>query len=208
MSITLLIVVLTAITSIAAFNNPPFREQLLHIPYLVSTRKEYYRLLSSGFIHANWMHLIVNMWVLYMFGTQVEYTYKSLFGVWGNLYYVGLYLLGLLASSLPVQWKEQNNVAYRALGASGAVSAVVFAAILFSPTSNLYLFPFPFPIPAFIFGALYIFYEYYSARQNRYDGIGHDAHFYGAVFGFLFTLALEPSLFPYFIEQIRGYIGF
>jgi len=178
-------------------------------PYLIVHNKQYYRLFSHAFLHADWNHLIFNMITLYFFGSSmydgvsygVEPDFKILFGKMGMLYYLLLYIGGFLFSSLPALFKHKNNVNYYALGASGAVSAVLFASILFNPYNGIYIFLFPVEIPAIGFGVGYLLYSAYMAKRNI-DNIGHDAHFWGAIFGFIFPIILEPRLFEHFINSL------
>ena len=125
----------------------------------------------------------------------------SLFGTLGPVYYVALYLLAIVVSGIPSFFKHRNNAYYAALGASGATSAIVFASILLYPTAKIGILFIPIGVPSPIFGILYLLYSAYMAKQGA-DNIGHDAHFYGAVFGFTFPLMLKPALFLYFIDQI------
>jgi membrane associated rhomboid family serine protease len=152
------------------------------------------------------MHLIFNMLSLYMIGIYVEAEYASndVFGEKGKLFYVLLYVGGLVMSSLYSYEKHKNDSWYNALGASGAVSAVVFAFIILEPTARLSLMFIPIPIPAYLFGLLYLGVEYYMGKRGQ-SNIGHDAHFWGAVFGVIFTILLKPSLFHEFISKINGY---
>ncbi len=205
LSITLIIIVITCIVSFICFNNHQLREQLMFIPYLIKKDGHYHRFISSGFIHGDFFHLFVNMFVLYSFGSNIERIFNALFGSMGNLYYIALYILGIIVASIPSYLKHQNHSHYRALGASGAVSAVLYASILVFPLSTITIFPIPIPMPAIVFGLLYLAYEFYSARTQRNDGIGHDAHFWGAVFGLVFPLILKPSLGPRFVEQITSW---
>jgi len=186
--ITIALIILTGLVSYQAFNNHDLYTKLIFNPYTIQKKKEWYRFWSYGLLHANWMHLAVNLFVLFGFGISVELAYKSLFGMMGGIYYLLLYIIGLAASSLFDYFKHRNNYNYNAVGASGAVSSVLFAAILFSPTQMLYLYGI-IPIPAVIGGALYLGYSYYMARRGM-DNIGHDAHFWGAVWGFAFTALL------------------
>lgn len=198
--LTLAIIVITGITSYQAFNNPELYGKLIFNPYTINKRKEWYRFWSYGLLHANWIHLALNLFVLYGFGMSVEMTYKALFGPIGTLYYLLLYVFGLLASTLYDYFKHRENWHYNAVGASGAVSAVLFAAILFQPTQILLIYGI-IPIPAVIGGGLYLAYSYYMARRGR-DNIGHDAHFWGAVWGFVFTAALDYRLLWSFWVQV------
>lgn len=194
--------------AIAAFSIPFFLNRsafykFTFSPYFIVRQKEWYRFLTHGFIHADWMHMLMNCLVLYSFGDHVEQYYRIVFGSKSIILYNILFFGGIILSSIPSFFKHKNDSNYHSVGASGAVSSVVFASILFDPTAKLYLMFIPIGIPAFIFGIFYLIYSAYMAKQNA-DNIGHDAHFWGAVFGFVFTLVLKPSLFLYFISQITG----
>lgn len=197
---TLYIIIITALISISAFSNQNLTSRFMFNPYLVNKNKEWYRFVSSGFIHADWLHLIINMFVLYSFGTQVELIYESVFGTMGKFYYIMLYMGGLIISVAPTYKKNKENAYYNSLGASGAVSSVLFAYILFNPWSKIYLYAI-IGIPAIIAGVAYLFYSQYMNKKGG-DNVNHDAHFWGAVFGFLFTFALKPSLISYFFSQL------
>ena len=203
MSITLIILILTVLVSIQGFSNNDFRYKTMLIPTRVFNNKEYHRVLTSGFLHADWMHLFVNMWVLYIFGRPLEEASRIVFGEYGHLLFLVMYLLAIPAASLSTLFKHKDNAYYASLGASGAVSAVLFAYILLYPTSSLYLLLIPIPVNAVIMGVLYLLYSYYMARRGG-DHINHDAHFYGAIFGVLFYLVLKPKLALYFVEQIQS----
>jgi membrane associated rhomboid family serine protease len=198
--LTLAFIVITGITSYQAFNNQDLYLKLIFNPYTIQKRKEWYRFWSYGLLHANWLHLGLNLFVLFGFGISVELAYKEVFGPLGSIYYLLLYGLGLAASSLFDYFKHKDNYNYNAVGASGAVSAVLFAAILFNPTQILLIYGI-IPIPAVIGGALYLGYSYYMARKGN-DNIGHDAHFWGAVWGFTFTAILDYRLLWLFWMQI------
>ena len=192
-SITIIIIVVTTLISLSAFNDQRVFTALLFEPFTIKARGEWYRFITHAFIHANWPHLLVNMFVLFMFGRNVELLYERITGGSALLPYLGLFLGGIIFSSLPSFKKYLYDPTYRAVGASGAVSAVLFAQILILPTTPIYFFLIPFPIPAFVFGILYLFYSWYMDRQGG-DNVAHDAHFYGAVYGILFTAALHPEL--------------
>jgi len=201
MSVTLILVIFCGLLSYQAFNNPELFHKLKHWPYEEVRSKEYYRLLTSGFIHADWMHLFINMYVLWMFGEWVESIYKHHFGeVYGIIFYLLLFFLTIIFSSLPTLSKYKDVIQYSAVGASGAVSGILFVSILVSPWTPLYLF-FILPVPGIILGVLYLYYSSWASK-NRNDNIGHEAHFYGAIFGILFTVALKPSLFMIFITKL------
>ncbi len=203
--ITYIIIAITVITSIQAMNNYQMKNKMMFNAYAIKHHKEWYRFFSSGLIHADWIHLFFNMFSLYMIGQYVEKSYAqyNVFGGKGALFYILLYVGGLCLSSLYSYEKHKNNSYYNALGASGAVSAVVYAFIILHPTAKLGLFLIPPIIPAYIFGFIYLAVEYYLGKKGN-SNIGHDAHFWGAVYGVLFTIALKPSLFSRFIHQIIG----
>ncbi len=167
----------------------------------VKHSNQWYRFFSYGFLHSGWVHLLINMLVLYSFGGLVEHYFRGLFQEKYILYYILLYLGGLLLSIIPAFGKYKNDVFYNAVGASGAVSSVIFASIIMIPKAPISFFFIPVEIPAWIFGILYILYEFYMSR-NAKDNIGHDAHFWGAVYGVIFTIALKPSLAVGFLQQI------
>jgi len=199
--ITFLIIGATALLSIPAFNNRDLFNKYLFDPYLVSHKKQHYRIITHAFLHGSWAHLLVNMFVLWQFGGTVESSFKAFFGDIGTFYFIVLYFGGIIASSLPTLKKEANNPYYRSIGASGAVSAVLFSYILMYPTSMLG-FMIVIPIPAIVFGVLYIWYEKRMAEQGINDGIGHDAHYFGALFGVVATIAFKPALIVNFFQQI------
>lgn len=204
MSVTLLIIVVTAGISLLAWNNPSLMDRWILNPYQVASRGQYYRLLTSGFLHADWGHLIFNMLSLYFFGGAIEQIFGALFGAAGPVYLIGFYLVGILVSDIPSFLKHRNDPGYNSLGASGGVSSILFAAILFYPLTKIYLMFIPIGIPGFIFGGLYLAYSYYEAQRGR-SHVNHDAHFYGALFGILFMIVVYPPVLPNFIEQIAGW---
>lgn len=199
--VNLVIIAVTVVVSLVAFSNRALFRRLMFNPYDISEFGNYYRFVSYALIHADWIHLLINMMVLYSFGQVVEAYYGLLWGTKGMFYYVLLYTGGVALSTLPAYGKHRHDYSYNAVGASGAVSAVVFASILFDPMNNIFLFLLPIGIPAVIFGALYLVYSWYMARKNV-DNIGHDVHFWGALFGFAFTLAMKPALFQHFLGEI------
>jgi membrane associated rhomboid family serine protease len=202
----LFIIILTAAISIFALSNNEVFYRLKFNPFLALHSKQWYRFLTYGFVHAGWMHLFINMFVLYSFGNVVTDCYVGLFGLKGYYYFIMLYISAIMLSVLPSFGKHKNDPVYNAVGASGAVSAVVFASILFVPLGKIYLFFIPIGIPAFIFGGLYLIYSAYMAKRGG-DNIGHDAHFWGALYGIVYTIALKPKIFLYFIDQIGSFLG-
>ncbi|MCW3085229.1 MAG: rhomboid family intrarane serine protease [Bacteroidetes bacterium] len=205
--ITSVIIAVTVLVSFAAFENNTLKNKLMFNAYMINHRKEWYRFFSNGIIHANIPHLTFNMYALWIFGSNVEkiYSLNWIYGAKGPLFYVLLYVGGLAMSSLYSYEKNKDNIYYNALGASGAVSAVMFSFIVLAPTAKLSLLILPIPggIPAYIFGVLILGVEHYLSRRGN-TGIAHDAHFWGSVFGVLFTIALKPGLAIDFIHKIQG----
>ncbi len=200
LSINIVIIAITVLISFSAFNNEELQSKLFFSPYLVTKRGEWWRVPSHAFVHADYLHLFFNMYVLYNFGGYIEEFLEGQYGaVLGGLYYIGLYLGGVLFASLPAFRKNSENPMYRSVGASGAVSAVLFAFILLYPKVPLMLLFIPIPIPAFIFGALYLAFESYSNKKGR-TNIAHDAHIAGAIFGIVYLMAID---FHYAIDFIN-----
>jgi len=206
--ITFLLLAITVFTSYKVMDNRYEKQKFMFNPYTIKRQKDWGRFLTHGLIHADWMHLIFNMYVLYMFGAVVEGAYMTIFGkILGPILYLVLYLSGLVMSSLYSYFKYQDSSHYNALGASGAVSGVVFAFMLFAPTAEMGLIFIPFvTLPAFVFGLLYLAFSAYMSKRGT-DNIGHDAHFWGSVWGLVFTGLLMPSLFVSFFEKIRLYFA-
>ena len=200
--VTYCIIALTCITSILAFQNTEMFHKYLFNPYIINRNKEWQRFFTHALLHADWTHLLMNMFVLYSFGRIIEnYYFDMLFGPKASLFFALLYVGAVVASSVPSYEKHKNDSYYNSVGASGAVSAVVFSSILIEPTQKIVFLFLPFPIPAVVFGILYLFYSRYMAKKEN-DNIGHDAHFWGAVFGIIFTLMLKPGLGKLFLEQV------
>nr|WP_320118389.1 rhomboid family intramembrane serine protease [uncultured Marinifilum sp.] len=197
---SLIIIAITAVISIAAFKNNELLYKYQFNAYQVLKRNQWYRLITYGFLHANWDHLLVNMIVLYFFGDSLEYYFSHYFGSLGIFYFVILYLSAIVISTLHDLRKHREHYHYNAVGASGATSAIVFATIFFAPLNSIYLF-FVIPIPGIIFAAAYLYYSYYMSKKNI-DNIGHSAHLSGALFGFLFPMIINPQLFSVFLQQI------
>ncbi|MCY1633080.1 rhomboid family intramembrane serine protease [Marinifilum sp. D737] len=200
---TIIIIAITVLISLAAFQNNDLLYKYQFNAYQITKRNQWYRIITYGFLHANWEHLIINMIVLFSFGFTLEKYFRIHFGSTGVFYFVILYLSAIIISTLYDLRKHKEHYHYNAVGASGATSAVVFAAIFFAPYDPLYLF-FAIPIPGIIFAAGYLYYSYYMGKKNI-DNIGHSAHFSGALFGFLFPLIIKPKLFSLFLQQILNF---
>lgn len=203
--VTTIIVGITVIVSIISFLDRSYFHKLEYNPYMVKHNNQYYRMFTHAFIHADWFHLFVNMYVLYQFGQLAEEFYGYVHGMKGRWLYVILYLGGIMFASLPGFKKHQNDYMYNAVGASGAVSAVLFACIMFMPLQPLYLFFIPIGIPAFIFGIMYLVYEsYMNKRGGTY--VAHDAHLWGALFGVVLTVVLKPAVGLSFLQKVFGFL--
>lgn len=202
----IVLIALTVLISYSAWSNPAVMERWIMWPYRMNRQPgEWYRLLTSGFLHADWGHLLFNMFTFYSFGRIALNQFQEAFGAGqGLLYFLLLYLGGIVISDLPTYFRHRDDPNYRSLGASGGVASVLFAGVLFAPTAGIIMFPLPIPIPGFIWGFLYLAYSYYMGRR-RGDNINHDAHFYGALYGVLLTVLLLPAVLPYFLEQVRGF---
>lgn len=195
---TLVIIIITIILSIGAFSNQKMINDLVFWPPMVKQRHQYYRFISSGFIHADWMHLLFNMLTFYSFGQIMEIFFVAKIGKAGYLLF---YLGGIILSEVPSYIKHINNYQYRSLGASGAVSAVLFSFIMLAPWQTLYVFIFP--LPAIVFAVLYFIYTAYMNKKGG-DFINHSAHLWGSIYGIVFTTILDPGVIIHFLQQLRN----
>ncbi|HEX8350061.1 MAG TPA: rhomboid family intramembrane serine protease, partial [Hymenobacter sp.] len=207
---TVLLILATAAISVYAWSNDSLRDAWILNPFLMQKRNEWYRFLTSGFLHANLTHLIFNMFAFYSFGMIIQALFENLYGAQdGILRFLLLYLGGIIVSDIPTYFRHRKDVDYRSLGASGGVAAVIFASILLHPVApkgqGIFIFPIPFPIQPFLFGFLYLGYSYYQGRRDN-DNINHDAHFYGALYGILVTWAMIPEAASIFWNQLHQYI--
>lgn len=187
LSITLVIIIITVLVSIGGFNNQKVIDDLIFYPPAVSSQKQWYRFFSCGLIHADFPHLLFNMMSLYFFGPHVEAAFAVFNNNAGKWLYMLLYVSALLVSLLPTYFKNVNNYHYRSLGASGAVSAIIFAGLLLSPGSEVGILFIPFRIPGFIFAPLYLVISAFMDRKGN-DNINHSAHIWGALYGLAFTI--------------------
>jgi len=196
MVVTLVIIGITCAVSFAAFNNERLMERLILWPPAITRRNEVERLVSYGLIHADGMHLLFNMLTLYFFGSVMERFYTGYLGTLGFvLFYVG----GLIVSVLPSYYQHRNDMHYRSLGASGAVSAVLFAFILLQPWATIYVYVLP--VPAILYAVIYVVYSVVMDRR-RADNVNHSAHLWGAAYGMLFTIVMEPRVFGRFFQLL------
>lgn len=197
-NITLVLVALTGFISWQGFQKPDFLQKLLFVPYQVKRRNEYLRFLTAGFVHGNWGHLLVNLYVLYQFGEIVEVFFQYLYGPFiGPISFIVFYLSALIISCLPAFLRYQNHPGYSELGASGATSALVFVFIMMDPW-QWFLFP---PMPAILLGISYLWYSNYMGNHNPGDHIAHSAHFAGAIYGLAYVIISALIFKPIFLQQ-------
>ncbi len=185
-SVGLLIILSVVVVSIAAFSNQVLMQRLILSPLRVTKNGEYYRMLTAGWVHGDGAHLLFNMLSLYFFAGTVE-------RLLGTAQFLLLYVSAVVVGFVPTVLSHKNQADYRSLGASGAVSAVIFSAIAMNPGLTMYLMFIPIPIPGWLFGVAYLAYSAYSSR-HRHDNINHDAHFTGAIYGVVATFVLAPRL--------------
>lgn len=196
MPITLIIIAITCVVSFMAFNNAKLMNDLILWPPAIERNREYHRLVTYGVVHADFGHLLFNMITLFFFGAYVERFYSATLGFTGfALFYIG----ALVASILPTYFKNRHNAAYRSLGASGAVSAVLFTFVLFAPWSRIFVFFVP--MPAIIYAVLYVGYSIWMDRRGG-DHVNHSAHLWGAAYGVAFTVIIRPGVISHFFDQL------
>jgi membrane associated rhomboid family serine protease len=209
LSLTVSIVIITVLVSIGGFNNQKIIDDLIFYPPAVTRRKQWYRFFSCGLIHADFGHLFFNMFSLYLFGRFVEGGFNQLFGAYGKWLYLLMYVSALAISLLPTYLKNRDNYHYRSLGASGAVSAVIFAGLMLRPSLEVFIFFIPIPIPGFIFAPLYLLISFWLERKGR-DNINHSAHIWGSIYGLAFVI-FAGRIYDYpvvqqCIDEIRTYL--
>ncbi|QEM13864.1 MULTISPECIES: rhomboid family intramembrane serine protease [Mucilaginibacter] len=185
---------ITIITSLLAFSNDNLYGRMMLHPYTVSRGKDIHTIITSGLIHRDWMHLFFNMLSFYFFAFTLE-------PIIGHLQFGILYVLSLILSDMPTVIKHKNDYNYYSLGASGAVSAVIFSIVLFMPWQTIYIMPIPIGIWFWLFGILYLVYCHYASKYSR-DQINHDAHFFGAISGLIITIVFNHHVLGDFIQQI------
>lgn len=193
LSITIIILILTCVISFTAFSNSKITNDMIFYPTAITNQNQWYRFISCGFIHADFMHLAFNMYTFYLFGNMVENAFIQIYPGLGKILYLVMYIAALVACLLPTYFKHKNDYHYRSLGASGAVSAVIFVGIVLYPTMGLGIFPIPVNIPAFIFGPLYLGISAYLAKKGH-GNINHSAHIWGALFGIVFLVITSTFL--------------
>ncbi|HLF45040.1 MAG TPA: rhomboid family intramembrane serine protease [Chitinophagaceae bacterium] len=210
LSVTLIIIIITCLVSVGGFYNQRIINDLIFYPPAVSENNHWYRFISCGLIHADFGHLAFNMYALYIFGVHVETGFGFIFGSAGKTIYVIMYISALVACLLPTYSKHKNDYYYRSLGASGAVSAVIFSFILLFPLQKMGLIFIPVMIPGFIFGLLYLGVSTFLEKKAA-DNVNHSAHIWGAFYGIGFLIAMGYAMSDYpvlsrFIEQVKTYL--
>ena len=206
MSVSVIILIFTCAVSLFAFNQTDWMMRLRFNAYQIHEQKQWYRFFSYGLVHADWIHLFVNMYVLFSFGRVVEFFFAQYFQEKAVIYFIILYIGALCTSVIPAFEKHKKDLYYNAVGASGAISAIVFSSIMFDPLAPMGLLLLPFQFPAVVFGIAYLIYSYYMAKKGG-SNIGHDAHFFGALFGIMFTILLNKNIGINFIEQITNWFS-
>lgn len=208
-SITFILILITVLVSIGGFTNEKIMDDLIFYPPAVSQRNQWYRFFSCGFIHADIGHLLFNMISFYFFGKVVEDVFVMFFPQIGKVLYLLMYLSALMVSLLPTYYKNQNNYSYRSLGASGAVSAVVFAGLVIAPDQLIYIYFIPIGIPGFIFAPLYLLLSALLARKGG-DNINHSAHIWGSIYGLIFIIIAGKiagyDIINYFLTTVQNYL--
>lgn len=195
LTITLIIIIITCLISITGFNNQKIVNDLIFYPARMKGGREIYRLFTHGFLHADFIHLGMNMLTLYFFGRAAEAV------IFTKVQYLTLYITAIGAASIYDLFRHKNDYNYRSLGASGAVSAILFSTIILDPWQRGICLYGAICIPNLIFGILYIVYSAYMNKKGA-DNIGHNAHLWGGVYGFAFTAIARPDLLQNFIERL------
>lgn len=211
-TVTTAILAITCIISFVSFSNQKLLDDLIFYPPAITKHQQWYRFITCGFIHADFMHLAFNMYSFYMFGNAIETACVDIYGRYGATVYLLLYISSLFFCLLPTYFKNKNNYNYRSLGASGAVSAIVFAFIFLAPLQGIGLIIIPgLTAPAFIFGFIYLGVSAYLAKKGS-GNINHSAHFWGAVYGVVFLIITSIVFTDFnalknFTSQVTAYFS-
>lgn len=202
MSLSLVLIILTCAVSLLGFNNERVLNSLLLWPAKMKHGKELYRLLTAGFVHADYMHLAFNMFTFYFFADFLLNAFQQMLGLEkANVAFLALYFVGIIVSCMPSWMKHRNHAQYRSLGASGGVAAIIFAMIYLAPWSKIYLF-FAIGIPSVLFAVVYLIYTGTMAKRGK-GIVNHDAHLWGAIFGIVFMLVIDPSHGQSFLRALK-----
>lgn len=206
MSVTVILCAIIFGISLWAWNAPAVFRQLVHYPYQEARDRSYYRLVTATFLHGSWLHLLINLFVFWTFGEAIEIQFYHLFGpVVSKIYFLLLFFLSGVLGDVGTMVKYKDNPHFRSVGASGAVSGVMFAYVLFYPLQNLYLYGL-IPIPGILAAIGYLWYSNYAAKKEG-GRIDHNAHFYGAVAGLVFTIIIYPPVLSHFVREIMSVFG-
>ena len=202
-NLTTILIVVNVAASFYAWSSPEVMGKLMMNPYQISRKNEYFRFITSGFIHADYMHLFFNMFTLYSFGSYIESVFIQQFGSQiGGFLYIILFVVGVIVSDIPSYLKNKDNYSYNSLGASGGVSSILFACILLNPWLSMQIYFIP--IKGIFFAALYVWYSIYMSKKSM-DNVNHDAHLYGGLFGVIFMAVVYPGALSGFITQIINF---
>ncbi len=196
--ITLVLIAITVLVSWQAWQRPRLLDRLMLWPPAIDRQRQYDRLVTHGFVHADWQHLLFNMITLFFFGRFAEQLVTQMIGPVG---FVLFYLSAIVIAILPSYLRHRHDARYRSLGASGAVSAVLFAFILFNPWGLIFVFFLP--VPAILYGVFYVGYSFWMDRQGT-DNVNHSAHLSGAIYGVLFMLLMEPRIARHFLSALMN----
>jgi membrane associated rhomboid family serine protease len=196
--LTFAVIAVTVLVSWLAFERPRLLERLILWPPAIDKKRQYDRLVTHGFIHADWQHLLFNMITLFFFGRTIEPLFAEYLGPLGFLVF---YLSAIVVAILPTYLRHRHDPSYRSLGASGGVSAVLFAFILLKPWSLIFVFFLP--VPAIVYAVVYVGYSFYAERLGR-DNVNHNAHLSGAAYGVLFMLLMEPRVGGIFLRELSS----
>lgn len=194
----ILLIVNVAVSLYAMYGNNSLYSKLILCPYEFFRERNYYTLITSGFIHADTQHLLFNMFSFYFFAFTLE-------SIVGSIDFTLIYFGSLVLADVPSLLKHKDDPNYRSLGASGAVSGIVFSTILFAPLSKMIIFPLPIPIPAFIYGVLYLVWCIYAAKKSD-DMINHSAHLWGSLAGLGLTIILDPMSIEIFLSNFTSFL--
>jgi membrane associated rhomboid family serine protease len=205
-NLTTILIIANVAASFYAWNKPAVMSNWLMNPYSINRKNEYYRFITSGFIHADYMHLFFNMFTLYSFGAYLESAFKYQYGQQtGGILYLILFLVGIIVSDLPSYFKHKDNYNYNSLGASGGVSSIIFACIMLNPWMEMAIYTIP--IRGIFFAVLYTAYSIWMGKKG-YDNINHSAHLFGALFGVIYMAVAYPDALSGFINQMINYKDF
>jgi membrane associated rhomboid family serine protease len=202
-NLTTILIIANVAASFYAWSNPAVMSKWLMNPYQISRKNEYFRFLTSGFIHADYTHLFFNMFTLYSFGGYLESAYKYQFGnQTGGILYLILFLVGIIVSDMPSYFKHKDNYNYNSLGASGGVSAIIYACIMLNPWMSMMIYFIP--MKGIFFAVLYTIYSIWMSKKG-YDNINHSAHLYGGLFGIVFMTITYPGAMEGFVSQLLNW---